>query len=64
MVAYYEDQFVKLFCGDCRELLPTLERVDVIETDPPYSDYVHSKSRRGGASAPKLDGSGVMVESS
>lgn len=61
MNPYYQDQFVKLFCGDCREVLPTIKRVDVIETDPPYSDYVHSKSRRGGASAPKLDGSGRNV---
>lgn len=27
---------VSLICGDCREVLPTLERVDVVITDPPY----------------------------
>jgi DNA modification methylase len=25
-----------LYCGDCEEILPTLEKVDLILTDPPY----------------------------
>jgi site-specific DNA-methyltransferase (adenine-specific) len=25
-----------LYCGDCMEVLPTLERVDACITDPPY----------------------------
>lgn len=25
-----------LYCGDCRDILPTLERVDALITDPPY----------------------------
>jgi DNA modification methylase len=25
-----------LYCGDCREILPTLGRVDAVVTDPPY----------------------------
>lgn len=58
---YYQDEATALYLIDAREWLPTLERVDVVITDPPYSDYVHSKSRRGGASAPKLDGSGRSV---
>ena len=27
---------VRLICGDCREILPTLGRVDAVVTDPPY----------------------------
>ena len=27
---------VTLYLGDCREILPTLERVDAVVTDPPY----------------------------
>jgi DNA modification methylase len=27
---------VRLICGDCREVLPTLGRVDAVVTDPPY----------------------------
>lgn len=33
-----------LYLGDCREILPTLGRVDVILTDPPYGqDATHAK---------------------
>ncbi len=27
---------VKLFCGDCLEIMPTLDKVDAVVTDPPY----------------------------
>ena len=27
---------VEIYCGDCREVLPTLGRVDAVVTDPPY----------------------------
>jgi len=30
------DGRVTLYCGDCREILPTLGRVDAVVTDPPY----------------------------
>ena len=26
-----------LYLGDCRDVLPTLPRVDAVVTDPPYS---------------------------
>jgi site-specific DNA-methyltransferase (adenine-specific) len=58
---YYSEDGIEIYFADCRQALPNLERVDHVITDPPYSDYVHSKSRRGGASAPKLDGSGRNV---
>jgi tRNA G10 N-methylase Trm11 len=32
---------VRLICGDCREVLPTLGRVDHIITDPPYGLKTH-----------------------
>jgi site-specific DNA-methyltransferase (adenine-specific) len=39
MQAYYEDKWVKIFHGDCREILPTLDcKVDLVLTDPPYPD--------------------------
>jgi site-specific DNA-methyltransferase (adenine-specific) len=37
----YEDETVRLYCGDYRSVLPTLwgrERVDLILADPPYGD--------------------------
>lgn len=45
MKPYYEDSDsgIQIFHGDCREVLPTLESVDLVLTDPPYPkefDYV------------------------
>jgi len=34
---YYSDSHVTIYCGDCREVLPTLAPVDVVITDPPYN---------------------------
>ena len=34
--AYYEDESVTIYHGDCREILPLLDRVDLVLTDPPY----------------------------
>jgi DNA modification methylase len=47
MTSYYDDGAVRLYLGDCREILPTLEAVDHVITDPPYSEHVHGKSRAG-----------------
>jgi DNA modification methylase len=33
---YYQDDAVTLYRGDCREILPTLPRHDLLLTDPPY----------------------------
>lgn len=48
----------RLICGDCEEILPEIGAVHHTITDPPYSEHVHGKSRRGGFDAPPLDGSG------
>ncbi|MDR2893020.1 MAG: site-specific DNA-methyltransferase [Deltaproteobacteria bacterium] len=34
-----------LYCGDCRDILPTLEPVDVVITDPPYGQQTHAGAR-------------------
>ncbi len=36
MTPYYDDGTVQIFHGDCREILPTLERVALVLTDPPF----------------------------
>lgn len=36
MKPYYDDGQVTLYHGDCRDVLPTLDRVDLVLTDPPY----------------------------
>ena len=33
---YYQDDFCTIYNGDCREILPLLEPVDLVLTDPPY----------------------------
>lgn len=39
---YYKDSLVEIWCGDCKEILPTLPEADLILTDPPYGiSYVH-----------------------
>ena len=36
MKPYYQDEFAMIYHGDCREILPSLEPVDLVLTDPPY----------------------------
>ncbi|KKL62604.1 hypothetical protein LCGC14_2183580, partial [marine sediment metagenome] len=33
---YYQDEWVTIYHGDCREILPDLPKVDLVLTDPPY----------------------------
>lgn len=48
---YYTDERhgITLWLGDCRTVLPTLDAVDHVITDPPYDEHTHSKQRRGAA---------------
>ena len=46
MKPYYEDDAVTLYHGDCREILPHLEAVDHVITDPPYEAEAHTLGRR------------------
>jgi site-specific DNA-methyltransferase (adenine-specific) len=36
MKPYYQDSFATIYHGDCREVLPQLDPVDLVLTDPPY----------------------------
>tara|TARA_Y100000310_G_scaffold328100_1_gene395629 strand:- start:20245 stop:20643 length:399 start_codon:yes stop_codon:yes gene_type:complete len=36
MKPYYQDDAAQIFHADCRDVLPTLEPVDLVLTDPPY----------------------------
>lgn len=36
MTPYYQDQAVTIYHGDCREILPQIQPVDLVLTDPPY----------------------------
>ena len=35
-----------LYCGDCLEILPTLEKVDAVITDPPYGIRLNTDNSR------------------
>jgi site-specific DNA-methyltransferase (adenine-specific) len=34
-----------LYLGDCRDILPTLPKVDAVITDPPYADRTHKMAK-------------------
>ena len=36
----------ELWLGDCRDILPTLGKVDAVITDPPFEAEAHTKQRR------------------
>jgi site-specific DNA-methyltransferase (adenine-specific) len=36
LAPYYEDGCCTIYHGDCREILPTLDKVDLVLTDPPH----------------------------
>lgn len=36
MTPYYDRDGITIYCGDCRDVLPHLEPVDLVLTDPPY----------------------------
>lgn len=48
---YYNEDGITIFCGDCREILPHLPKVDLVLTDPPYGVPIMTDfSFAGGAS--------------
>jgi len=38
---YYQDDWATIYCGDCLEILPLIEKkdIDLIATDPPYKQF-------------------------
>jgi site-specific DNA-methyltransferase (adenine-specific) len=43
---YYADELVTIYHGDCREIVPSLDRVDAVVTDPPFfMPAAHYQSR-------------------
>ena len=47
MTPYYEDSHVTIYNGDCRDVLPNLDPVDLVATDPPYA-YLRGGYKRAG----------------
>lgn len=52
MNPYYQHKGITIYHGDCREILPSLEPVDLVLTDPPYGidagNVKFGKARVGG----------------
>ena len=47
MKPYYEEKGIQIYLGDCREILPSLPKVDLVLTDPPYGVIGGSKAIGG-----------------
>jgi hypothetical protein len=43
---YYQDDAVTIYHGDCREIVPTLGRFDLLLTDPPYGVAFQGKATK------------------
>lgn len=48
MKAYYQDDACTIYHGDCRDILPHLEPVDLVLTDPPYGIQIVRKPKEFG----------------
>ena len=48
MKPFYQDKYVTIFNADCRDILPSLEPVDLVLTDPPYGIDIAKTGKVGG----------------
>lgn len=57
MTPYYQDKWVTIYHGDCREILPQLDvKVDLVLTDPPYGIDYQSARRTDAFRKEKIQG--------
>jgi len=59
MKPYYEHNGIIIYHGDCRDILPQLDSVDLVLTDPPYK-HSHMHGGRGFASARRFYRDGAL----
>lgn len=60
MKPYYQDSTATIYLGDCREIVPSLEKADLVLTDPPYGmNFIHGIG--GGCLARSTRFAGVSV---
>jgi len=46
MKHYYKDKYCTIYHADCRDILPTLGKVDLVLTDPPYGINADKNAKR------------------
>ena len=54
---YYQEDGITIYHGDCRDILPHLEPVDLVLTDPPYGanwDTNYSRFSKGTTDKPQI----------
>lgn len=60
LTPYYQDEAVTIYHADCRDVLPTLDAVDHLISDPPYSADVYLRASavytKAGSGTPKRMG--------
>ncbi|WP_301119632.1 DNA-methyltransferase [Mycolicibacterium fortuitum] len=66
MQPYYQDDSVTLYHGDCLEILPSIDGVDLVVTSPPYNlgatpggAFGHYRDGQGRGGQGKWDGAGA-----
>tara|TARA_R100001530_G_scaffold31929_2_gene25099 strand:- start:446 stop:1165 length:720 start_codon:yes stop_codon:yes gene_type:complete len=52
---YYQDEWVTIYHGDCRDILPALPKVDLVLTDPPYGINLPTDYASRGRGVCKID---------
>ena len=50
MNPYYQDDYCTIYHGDCRDIMPSLPKVDLVLTDPPYGISLETAYRQRGRS--------------
>jgi len=50
-----------LYCGDCLEILPTLDKMDAVVTSPPYNT-LNPKSKPSGLHAERISGHNIWMD--
>jgi DNA modification methylase len=61
---YYEEEnpSLKIYCGDCLEILPLLPKVDLVVTDPPYGIGMDNQKVRTKPNRPNTHGRGGELQ--
>jgi len=61
---YYQDASCTIYHGDCREILPTLEKVDLLLTDPPYGIGYDPTRYKTSSCSKKVEGDDIQFDPS